>query len=105
MGLKYIHASGLVHLDIKPSEEEFGFFFLNIFKYGKNTIISISFKVNACAMCCLGNIFISHCPSSSAGGEGDSEEEDEHTSSGVVYKIGKPFQYNWSAWSVHLQTI
>ncbi|KAK3549228.1 hypothetical protein QTP70_034229 [Hemibagrus guttatus] len=54
MGLKYIHASGLVHLDIKPS-----------------------------------NIFISHPPNSSAGGAGDSEEEDYgHTSSGVVYKIG-----------------
>uniref|UniRef100_A0A671SWF0 Wee1-like protein kinase n=1 Tax=Sinocyclocheilus anshuiensis TaxID=1608454 RepID=A0A671SWF0_9TELE len=32
------------------------------------------------------NIFI--CISSSAGGEGDSEEEDESPSSGVVYKIG-----------------
>ncbi|TSX17018.1 Wee1-like protein kinase 2 [Bagarius yarrelli] len=53
MGLKYIHAAGLVHLDIKPS-----------------------------------NIFISHQPSSSAGGAGDSDEEDGHTSSGVVYKIG-----------------
>ncbi|XP_060734600.1 wee1-like protein kinase 2 [Tachysurus vachellii] len=54
MGLKYIHASGLVHLDIKPS-----------------------------------NIFISHQPSSSTGGAGDSEEEDDgQTSSGVVYKIG-----------------
>ncbi|KAM9481231.1 wee1-like protein kinase 2 [Clarias gariepinus] len=54
MGLKYIHASGLVHLDLKPS-----------------------------------NIFISYWPSSSAGAAGDSEEEDDgHTSSGVVYKIG-----------------
>ncbi|XP_058607304.1 wee1-like protein kinase 2 isoform X2 [Onychostoma macrolepis] len=34
------------------------------------------------------NIFICHRPSSSAGGEGDSEEEDESPSSGVVYKIG-----------------
>lgn len=37
----------------------------------------------------LGNIFICHRPSSSAGGEGDSEEENESPSSGVVYKIGK----------------
>lgn len=36
----------------------------------------------------LGNIFICRRPSSSAGGEGDSEEEDESPSSGVVYKIG-----------------
>ncbi|XP_053533958.1 wee1-like protein kinase 2 isoform X2 [Ictalurus punctatus] len=35
------------------------------------------------------NIFISHQPGSSAGGTGDSDEEDDgHTSSGVVYKIG-----------------
>ncbi|XP_056622103.1 wee1-like protein kinase 2 isoform X1 [Triplophysa dalaica] len=55
MGLKYIHSSGLVHLDIKPS-----------------------------------NIFICRRPSSSAGGEGESEEDDydESPSSGVVYKIG-----------------
>ncbi|XP_052008797.1 wee1-like protein kinase 2 [Xyrauchen texanus] len=53
MGLKYIHSSGLVHLDIKPS-----------------------------------NVFICRRPSSSAGGEGDSEEEDESHSSGVLYKIG-----------------
>ncbi|KAL6479109.1 hypothetical protein MHYP_G00125420 [Metynnis hypsauchen] len=54
MGLKYIHSSGLVHLDIKPS-----------------------------------NIFICHRPSSSTGGAGDSEEEDDaYPSSGVVYKIG-----------------
>ncbi|MCI4379226.1 hypothetical protein PGIGA_G00225550 [Pangasianodon gigas] len=55
MGLKYIHALGLVHLDIKPS-----------------------------------NIFISHRPSSSAGGAGDSEEEDEgHTSSGDYTHLPK----------------
>ncbi|XP_056334504.1 wee1-like protein kinase 2 [Danio aesculapii] len=53
MGLKYIHNSGLVHLDIKPS-----------------------------------NIFICRRSTLSAGGEGDSEEEDESHSSGVVYKIG-----------------
>uniref|UniRef100_A0A671NTZ8 Wee1-like protein kinase n=1 Tax=Sinocyclocheilus anshuiensis TaxID=1608454 RepID=A0A671NTZ8_9TELE len=51
MGLKYIHSSGLVHLDIKPS-----------------------------------NIFICRRPSLSAGGEGDSE--DDESPSGVVYKIG-----------------
>uniref|UniRef100_A0A8C1R293 Wee1-like protein kinase n=1 Tax=Cyprinus carpio TaxID=7962 RepID=A0A8C1R293_CYPCA len=34
------------------------------------------------------NIFICRRPSSSAGGEGDSEEEDESPSYGVVYKIG-----------------
>ncbi|XP_034734980.1 wee1-like protein kinase 2 [Etheostoma cragini] len=54
MGLKYIHSSGLVHLDIKPS-----------------------------------NIFICQRPSTSAAGEGDSEEEDDRsTSAGVIYKIG-----------------
>ncbi|XP_060779889.1 wee1-like protein kinase 2 isoform X2 [Neoarius graeffei] len=53
MGLKYIHASGLVHLDVKPS-----------------------------------NIFISYQPSSSTSGVGDSEEEDDGNTSGVVYKIG-----------------
>lgn len=63
-------------------------------------------QVNVGVLCCLGNIFISHWPSSSAGGEADSEEEDdEQTSSGVVFKIGKPFQYNCSEWLVHLQTI
>ncbi|XP_073328028.1 wee1-like protein kinase 2 isoform X2 [Pagrus major] len=52
MGLKYIHSSGLVHLDIKPS-----------------------------------NIFI--CQRPSAAGEGESEEEDDgSTSAGVIYKIG-----------------
>ncbi|XP_032378836.1 wee1-like protein kinase 2 isoform X1 [Etheostoma spectabile] len=54
MGLKYIHSSGLVHLDIKPS-----------------------------------NIFICQRPSTSAAGEGESEEEDDRsTSAGVIYKIG-----------------
>uniref|UniRef100_A0A3B4ZNB2 Wee1-like protein kinase n=1 Tax=Stegastes partitus TaxID=144197 RepID=A0A3B4ZNB2_9TELE len=54
MGLKYIHSSGLVHLDIKPS-----------------------------------NIFICEHPSTSAPGEGESEEEDDgSTSAGVIYKIG-----------------
>ncbi len=36
----------------------------------------------------LGNIFICRRPSSSAGGEGDSEEEEGESPSGVVYKIG-----------------
>uniref|UniRef100_UPI0037E7D3E6 wee1-like protein kinase 2 n=1 Tax=Semicossyphus pulcher TaxID=241346 RepID=UPI0037E7D3E6 len=54
MGLKYIHSSGLVHLDIKPS-----------------------------------NIFICQRSSTSAPGEGESEEEDDgSTSAGVIYKIG-----------------
>ncbi|XP_036374192.1 wee1-like protein kinase 2 [Megalops cyprinoides] len=54
MGLKYIHSSGLVHLDIKPS-----------------------------------NIFICRQPALNAGGEGESEEEEEgNPSTGVVYKIG-----------------
>uniref|UniRef100_A0A8C6KXN0 Wee1-like protein kinase n=1 Tax=Nothobranchius furzeri TaxID=105023 RepID=A0A8C6KXN0_NOTFU len=53
MGLKYIHSSGLVHLDIKPS-----------------------------------NIFICQQPSTRAGGEGDSDEDDEGSSARVIYKIG-----------------
>ncbi|XP_074487954.1 wee1-like protein kinase 2 isoform X1 [Sebastes fasciatus] len=54
MGLKFIHSSGLVHLDIKPS-----------------------------------NIFICQRPSTSAAGEGESEEEDDRgTSARVIYKIG-----------------
>ncbi|KAI3371582.1 hypothetical protein L3Q82_024152 [Scortum barcoo] len=54
MGLKYIHSSGLVHLDIKPS-----------------------------------NIFICPRPSRGTAGEGESEEEEDgSTSAGVIYKIG-----------------
>nr|XP_046249361.1 wee1-like protein kinase 2 isoform X2 [Scatophagus argus] len=54
MGLKYIHSSGLVHLDVKPS-----------------------------------NIFICQRPSTSAAGEGESEEdEDGSISAGIIYKIG-----------------
>lgn len=37
----------------------------------------------------VGNIFICQRPSTSAAGEGESEEEDDgSTSAGVIYKIG-----------------
>ncbi|XP_051807385.1 wee1-like protein kinase 2 isoform X2 [Acanthochromis polyacanthus] len=55
MGLKYIHSSGLVHLDIKPS-----------------------------------NIFICQRSSSSAPGEGESEEEDDGGDLGHVTSSNSP---------------
>uniref|UniRef100_A0A8C1QSH6 WEE1 homolog 2 (S. pombe) n=1 Tax=Cyprinus carpio TaxID=7962 RepID=A0A8C1QSH6_CYPCA len=81
LGLKYIHSSGLMHLNIKPSE-------LGVYFIVSQMLITLSgtglfdwrmFKF----LSFLGNIF----PSSSAGGERESEE-DESPSSGVVYKIG-----------------
>lgn len=74
-----------MHLNIKPSE-------LGVYFIVSQMLITLSgtglfdwrmFKF----LSFLGNIFICCRPSSSAGGERESEE-DESPSSGVVYKIG-----------------
>ncbi len=82
MGLKYIHSLGLVHLDIKPSE----LCLFHCFSHAYTTQWELDLHMFTFPFF-LGNIFICRRPSSSAGGEGDSEEEDE-SPSGVVYKIG-----------------
>uniref|UniRef100_A0A8C2KX89 WEE1 homolog 2 (S. pombe) n=1 Tax=Cyprinus carpio TaxID=7962 RepID=A0A8C2KX89_CYPCA len=81
LGLKYIHSSGLMHLNIKPSE-------LGVYFIVSQMLITLSgtglfdwrmFKF----LSFLGNIFICCRPSSSAGGERESEE-DESPSSGTL---------------------
>lgn len=53
--------------------------------------MSITLKSTLLALS-LGNIFICQRPSASVAGEGESEEEDDgSTSAGVVYKIGIAF--------------
>lgn len=91
MGLKYIHSSGLVHLDIKPSELACSL--SHAPSFSRSLLIhlillhlfslSLSFFLSL-----VGNIFICQRHSSSTG-EGESEEEEDGgPSTGVVYKIG-----------------
>lgn len=82
MGLKYIHSSGLVHLDIKPSSSHGAVFTCHV-------LISVPSKLGAYTHLSIGNIFICQRPSTTAAVEGESEEEDDGgTSAGVIYKIG-----------------
>uniref|UniRef100_A0A8C2AE85 WEE1 homolog 2 (S. pombe) n=1 Tax=Cyprinus carpio TaxID=7962 RepID=A0A8C2AE85_CYPCA len=85
LGLKYIHSSGLMHLNIKPSE-------LGVYFIVSQMLITLSgtglfdwrmFKF----LSFLGNIFICCRPSSSAGGERESEEDETYLIIDVLFVI------------------